>query len=246
MKKTAATLMTTTLLSALWCTPAQALDDTGTALEGTIADAVGNIKYANGVGDGQGDCTGTAIAPHWAITARHCIDGLADMSGELVLGQGENRRSVAFDFSEPAPSQDIALMHFKQDLGLRQYPTLGNALKVGESGSFYGWSSNGIGKTGKLPVADATVTDVAGHPLYGEGTAMHVMLADKAVTQPGDSGGPLMKDDQVVGVASVALSNGGEQSNSAAIVPVDGQREWIQQRIATEENEVQPPSDEEL
>ena len=182
----------------------------------------------------DGVCTGTAIDPHWVITARHCVEAAAKPGGSVRTGQGENQKVSQVDRHEVAPRGDIALLHTEEDMGLSSYASVADTVPSGEV-NIYGWSSDGSGGSTTLPAAEATVRGESPLALFDAPTALDVALKNGARIQPGDSGGAIFSEGKVAGVMSAGLFEDPENpteeemtSNAAvAVAPVAEQAEWI-------------------
>ena len=182
----------------------------------------------------DGVCTGTAIDPHWVITARHCVEAAAKPGGSVRTGQGENQQVFQVDRHEVAPRGDIALLHTTEDMGLSSYASVAGEVPSGEV-NIYGWSSDGSGGSTTLPAAEATVRGESPLALFDAPTALDVALKNGARIQPGDSGGAIFSEGKVAGVMSAGLFEDPENpteeemnSNAAvAVAPVAEQAEWI-------------------
>jgi len=187
----------------------------------------------------DGVCTGTAIDPHWVITARHCVEAAAKAGGSVRTGQGEDQKVFKVDRHEVAPRGDIALLHTTEDMGLSTYATVADTVPSGEV-NIYGWSSDGSGGSTKLPAAEATVRGESPLALFDAPSALDVALNDGARIQPGDSGGAIFSEGKVAGVMSAGLFEDPENpteeemnSNGAvAVAPVAEQAEWIRGVVA--------------
>ena len=82
--------------------PASALERGDWAPEGLARDTVGTIKFSETPGK-DFDCTATAIAPTWALTARHCLEGLGSTAGFMRFSDGKQTDQV--HLSDGAKSQ---------------------------------------------------------------------------------------------------------------------------------------------
>lgn len=192
----------------------------------------------------DGVCTGTAVAPHWVVTARHCVEAAQRPGGSVRTGQGENQRFFDVDRFELAPLGDIALLHTIEDMQLTRYADIADTVPEGEV-SIYGWSSDGSGGSTQLPSATGTVEGESELALFDAPTALHVALQNGARIQPGDSGGAIFSDGKVAGIMSAGLfedpDNPTEEemtSNAAvAVAPVAEQAEWIREQLAQPEME---------
>lgn len=190
----------------------------------------------------EGVCTGTAISPHWVITARHCVEAAKKPGGSVRTGQGEDQFTYQVDRWETAPRGDIALAHTVEEMQLGRFAEIADEAPAGDV-SIYGWSSDGSGGSTQLPSARGEVEGQSPLALFDAPSALHVGLRDGARIQPGDSGGAVFAGGKVAGIMSAGLfedpDNPTEEemtSNSAvAVAPVAAQAEWIRSVIAAPE-----------
>ncbi|MCG7288676.1 MULTISPECIES: trypsin-like serine protease [unclassified Corynebacterium] len=218
---------------ALAAQPAWAMESEQFAGDAAEAQPVVSVRVDDSDPD-DGVCTGTAIDPHWVITARHCVEAAAKAGGSVRTGQGENQKVFQVDRHEVAPRGDIALLHTTEDMGLSSYASVAEEVPSGDV-NIYGWSSDGSGGSTKLPAAEATVRGESPLALFDAPTALDVALKNGARIQPGDSGGAIFADGKVAGVMSAGLFEDPENpteeelnSNAAvAVAPVAEQAEWI-------------------
>lgn len=214
--------------------------ESGTPVEAgdAEADRVVSLQITND-GDPDGDCTGTAVAPRWVVTARHCVEGFDKPSGSVRLGQGEDSRRVDIDHWELAPEGDIAAVHVTEDLGLKDYPGIAEEAPKETQGRFYGWSPDGTAGTERPVAAAAEAKGPSPLALFEAKEGLDVKVGDGASLQPGDSGGPLFVDGKVAAVLSAGLSadpEGGDtpEDGAAAMAPLAPQREWLEKTIAAD------------
>ena len=218
---------------ALAAQPAWAMESEQFAGDAVEAQPVVSVRVDDSDPD-DGVCTGTAIDPHWVITARHCVEAAAKPGGSVRTGQGDNQKVFQVDRHELAPRGDIALLHTTEDMGLSSYASVADAVPSGDV-NIYGWSSDGSGGSTTLPAAEATVRGESPLALFDAPTALDVALKNGARIQPGDSGGAIFADGKVAGVMSAGLFEDPENpteeemnSNAAvAVAPVAEQAEWI-------------------
>ena len=218
---------------ALGAQPAWAMESERFAGDAAEAEPVVSVRVDDSDPD-DGVCTGTAIDPHWVITARHCVEAAAKAGGSVRTGQGEDQKVFQVDRHEVAPRGDIALLHTAEDMGLSSYASVADTVPSGEV-NIYGWSSDGSGGSTKLPAAEATVRGESPLALFDAPTALDVALKYGARIQPGDSGGAIFSEGKVAGVMSAGLFEDPENpteeemtSNAAvAVAPVAEQAEWI-------------------
>ena len=218
---------------ALAAQPAWAMESEQFAGDAAEAQPVVSVRVDDSDPD-DGVCTGTAIDPHWVITARHCVEAAAKPGGSVRTGQGDNQKVFQVDRHEVAPRGDIALLHTTEDMGLSSYASVAGEVPSGEV-NIYGWSSDGSGGSTTLPAAEATVRGESPLALFDAPTALDVALKNGARIQPGDSGGAIFSEGKVAGVMSAGLFEDPENpteeemnSNAAvAVAPVAEQAEWI-------------------
>lgn len=150
-------------------------------------------------------CTGTAIAPHWVLTARHCFPENAEKSYvRLGIERGTTGDQVAIDRFVEAdkplfiPNSDVALLHTIQDMKLPRYAELDYIPISPETrGTGYGWGKG----TGNVLKKGELIVKTVGKSTY-RGSAIEAYHTDNSNTQSGDSGGPLFVNEKVVGAAS--------------------------------------------
>ena len=226
-------------------TPAWALDSKDMAGSTPEAGTVVSLRMEDGEPD-DGSCTGTAIAPHWVVTARHCMEMFSKPGGTVRTGEGDQQRMYKVDRWEKAPRGDIGLVHTEEPMQLEHFAEVSHdELKNGEV-TVYGWSSEGTGGSKTLPVAKGDADTAAGDEapaLFDAPSAAVVSLKNGARIQGGDSGGPIFADGKVAAVMSAGLfddpDNPSEEdlmSNpKVAVSPVADQAEWIEKTVAGEE-----------
>lgn len=235
MKKLAVCVAVGVALSAQ---PAWAMESEQFAGDVAEAEPVVSVRVDDSDPD-DGVCTGTAIDPHWVITARHCVEAAAKPGGSVRTGQGDNQKVFKVDRHEVAPRGDIALLHTEEDMGLNKYASVADTVPDGDV-NIYGWSSDGSGGSTRLPSAEAEVRGESPLALFDAPTALDVALKHGARIQPGDSGGAILADGKVAGIMSAGLFEDPENpteeemtSNAAvAVAPVAEQAEWIRGVVA--------------
>lgn len=239
LTRTAAVALTALLAAPA---PAWALDSKEMAGSTPEAGTVVSLRMEDGEPE-DGSCTGTAIAPHWVVTARHCMEMFNKPGGTVRTGEGDQQRMYKVDRWEKAPRGDIGLVHTEEPMQLEHFAEVSHdELQNGEV-TVYGWSSEGTGGSTTLPVAQGEADTSAGDEapaLFDAPSAAVVSLKNGARIQGGDSGGPIFADGKVAAVMSAGLfddpDNPSEEdllSNpKVAVSPVADQAEWIEQTIA--------------
>ena len=249
MKKIAGLMLAAGLFAAQ---PASAMESQTFAGDTPEAEAVVSVRVDDSDPE-DGVCTGTAIAPQWVLTARHCVEAAKKPGGSVRAGQGEMQFNYQIDRWEVAPQGDIALAHTVEEMQIGQFPEVADAEPVGAV-NIYGWSSDGSGGTTTLPSAKGEVRGESPLALFEAPTALDVALQDGARIQPGDSGGAIFSEGKAAGVMSAGLfedpDNPTEEemtSNAAvAVAPVADQAEWIRSVVSQPEKtpeERMPASD---
>lgn len=218
--------------------PAQALISEKFDAETPQAKAVVSEQIgADGAKDGN--CTGTAIADHWVVTARHCIENADKPGGSVRIGQGNEQTRVDIDNWYAAPKGDVALIHTAQSIGLDSYPELANSAATNDKATAYGWSSDGSGKTTRLPVGNGKITELSPFAMFDGEHALNAELTDGAEFQAGDSGGPLFVDNKLAGVLTASFNPDDPEaasSKQALFAAVSDAEEWIKQTMADKDS----------
>ena len=230
-------LLAVTALALLPAGAAHALMSPDTAGDDAVSTAVVSEKIGE-EGDPSGNCTGTAIAPRWVVTARHCVEGSPNVSGSSVrIGQGDKQRVVDVDRWEKAPAGDITLMHTTEDMKLSSYPKIADTVPSSGEVTVYGWSSDGSGGTKTLPKATGSITGIADFTLFDGKQSLSVDLSNGAKTQPGDSGGPVFVGDKVAAVLTASIDENDPEATSSShftCTPLAEQYDWITKTISAD------------
>ena len=230
-------LLAVTALALLPAGAAHALMSPDMAGDDAVSTAVVSEKIGE-EGDPSGNCTGTAIAPRWVVTARHCVEGSPNVSGSSVrIGQGDKQRVVDVDRWEKAPAGDITLMHTTEDMKLASYPKIADTVPSSGEVTVYGWSSDGSGGTKTLPKATGSITGIADFTLFDGKQSLSVDLSNGAKTQPGDSGGPVFVGDKVAAVLTASIDENDPEATSSShftCTPLAEQYDWITKTISAD------------
>lgn len=230
-------LLAVTALALLPAGAAHALMSPDMAGDDAVSTAVVSEKIGE-EGDPSGNCTGTAIAPRWVVTARHCVEGSPNVSGSSVrIGQGDKQRVVDVDRWEKAPAGDITLMHTTEDMKLSSYPKIADTVPSSGEVTVYGWSSDGSGGTKTLPKATGSITGIADFTLFDGKQSLSVDLSNGAKTQPGDSGGPVFVGDKVAAVLTASIDENDPEATSSShftCTPLAEQYDWITKTISAD------------
>jgi hypothetical protein len=181
-------------------------------------------------GGGVYSCTGEAISDSWVLTAKHCVDGISAM----LVSYGNSARNpgapVAADQVFGSPFGDIGLVHLSAPRPLRSYPELTHGYEAGyrDTGTIMGYGLRADREIANgLYEADVLITN-ASVDAYG-GPAIHISGITGAANH-GDSGGPLIVDDEIVGVCSTGdvADPGADTHAGSNYASLTSSRGWIQ------------------
>ncbi|MFN3948093.1 trypsin-like serine protease [Microbacterium sp.] len=144
------------------------------------------------VQDSEHTCSGTALSDAWVLSSQHCP------RGEVVYPGTADPVSV--DRVVDSPTGDIRLLHLRTPRALRAYPPVDLAYAPTTGDAATGFS---VGTPdAPSPTRAAATVSGTGTDALGGGTLITVdASAARALTT--DSGGPLLVNGRVVGVAAV-------------------------------------------
>lgn len=220
--------------------PAQALISDQFAEDSVHANAVVSEQIGDD-GDEDGNCTGTAVADYWVVTARHCLENSETPGGSVRIGQGDDQKRVKVADWYKAPAGDIGLIRTAEPIGLKEYPEIMQETPAEGAIESYGWSSEGTGKTEKLPKADGKITELNNFALFGGEQAAIARLDNDAEFQQGDSGGPVFMDGKLYGVLSAAFNPDDPESTTSpesVVAPAAESYDWMIQTMIEQSESV--------
>jgi hypothetical protein len=193
-----------------------------------------------------------ALSPSWVLSAGHNVDfnddGLVDdgLGVNLHLPGYGSYAASSFTihpdftgFGNPSIRHDLSLLYFDTPLPNLLFPTLGNSLSLGDTGTLVGFGRSGYGDYGYTTDASLTdrrfgynVIDELDDNLYrydfddpdtgdGLGNDLETLIG------PGDSGGALLVDGALVGINTFTEGYGGLFGDYGGGIALNNEWDWI-------------------
>jgi len=230
--------------------PSSRIDSAG------VYDFVGALEISAGGSSYYG--SGTALSPHWVLSAGHNVDfnddGLVDsgLGVDFHLPGYGSYSASSFSihpdftgFSNPSIQHDLSLLYFSDPLPSLLFPTLGNSLILDATSTLIGYGRSGYGSYGYT--TDASLTDrrvgynvIDEFETVGDGilyrydfdnpnTGDGLGNALETLIGPGDSGGTLLVGNALVGVNTFTEGYGGLFGDIGGGIALNNEWDWIGQ-----------------
>jgi hypothetical protein len=170
------------------------------------------------------ECSGTAVAAQWVLTARHCVNpaGMTVLIGAKQLGDGTK---AVVDNKIVDPVGDLALLHLAEPVSTTYVALADEDPTVGAINEIYGWGKTDptSGPSDQLKSARVKVTSVDCQDGQGGRAICSTGITGTAFN--GDSGGPEMASGVEVGVCST----GDDDAKTQQYASVAANRDWIRE-----------------
>jgi hypothetical protein len=207
----------------------------GTPEDTTLMLTPGQVLAIARLQGGGGLCSGTVIAPHWVLSAKHCYPSIG-VGAEVAVGPDPNNPTYTMRVRRaiPHPSIDLLLLELTEDAttfvpGLTPLAVYPSSLSpmVGRTVEASGYGQQNNGRTGERRFTAERCYEVAGDFLSVDGMGARGLCG-------GDSGGPVMYRESGTVYVLGALT-GGDPScvGQDHYTRVDVARDWITSNVGT-------------
>lgn len=206
----------------------------GTREDTTLGLTPGQVlAIARVQGAGGGLCSGSVIAPHWVLSAKHCYPSI-NVGAEVSVGPDPNNPTFTMHVRRaiPNPTIDLLLLELTEDAttfvpGLTPLTVYPGALSsmVGRTVEASGYGEQDNGMLGQRRFTAERCYEVAGDYLSVDGMGARGLCG-------GDSGGPVMYRESGTVYVLGALT-GGDSScvGQDHYTRVDLGRDWITSNV---------------
>lgn len=214
---TALAILSSVLMSAT--VPAHAVDSPQASTPGSVAD------YTGFWSNDKGNCSLVVIDQDYALTAAHC-EGGDDSSEENTIYVGADRSiPVTYKSTTIHPVADIAIVEIDSEVELPVAKLPDTAVpSIGIEGHVVGWGSRNNNPTSAY-LDGQFIEFIKGAT---ENAVMNINTSETGRVVPGDSGGPFMVGDTVMGITShIYMDPEGDVLPKFQSVPVSVYLDWI-------------------
>lgn len=214
---TALAILSSVLMSAT--VPAHAVDSPHESNPGSVAD------YTGFWSNDKGNCSLVVIDQNYALTAAHCEEGDDSPEKNTIYIGADRSIPVTYKSTTIHPVADIAIVEIDSEMELPVAKLPDTAVpSIGVQGHVMGWGSRSNNPTSAY--LDGQFIEftkgATGHAV------MNINTSETGRVVHGDSGGPFMVGDTVVGITSrVYIDTDGDILPRFQSVPVSGYLDWI-------------------
>ncbi len=172
------------------------------AAEALAEPAIGRLNHAGY--RQQRHCTAVLVAPDIALTAAHCLEGLEAKESHLLLGYDRGDWLEHLRPSRLVPlGRDLAALCLRKSAKTRPLPLAGTSADQGDSLTAAGYGKPAVHRLQRRDCNVVVADD--------EGT-----LRLDCPLPSGSSGGPLLRDGEVV---AIAVASNAAQSLAIGVGP---------------------------
>ena len=164
---------------------------------------VASAPWIAQVDQGDGPCSGTIIAPHWVLSAAHCIEGNTSNPGRVTVRVGAVRpeQGILAKAKSLHTRFDVLLVELDHDISTTYSKLAEVEPPTGAGVNIYGWgfTCETCGLSPVLKTASMTVDKVSNNGDSGE-RMVDLKQNGGGYALPGDSGGPAIYNGLQFGV----------------------------------------------
>ncbi|MFH8991341.1 S1 family peptidase [Streptomyces sp. NPDC017940] len=163
--------------------------------------------HARVLQDGRGMCTSTLVTSRHIMTARHCVEKSARYTFRIGSTYAESGGTTAAAARiNLHPSADLAVVTLDRDVSHAPAKVANSYPQTGSNVSVYGWGATCQQNESSCqsPVLKSATMRMTGTATDSYGGTALALSGVNGVAAGGDSGGPAMVNNVVVGVASTS------------------------------------------
>lgn len=169
---------------------------------GAKADDISIVQLVFTRGSGSARCTGTAISEGWVLTAKHCVKDSDSVNVYYSNDTANRGPAIGSKSFYQSPNGDVALIKLSSSHALNSYHRITDSYKPasGDKGDIYGYGRRADhSEPDHLYGAQVQVTGSGDDAFGGPGINLKAVTG---VSWSGDSGGPLIINNEIVGTSS--------------------------------------------